>query len=139
MAQIQQPHDQYPNPFAYFANTHVSIEKRKRKAATGASNMKIVNLTQNPDNSFNVLIKGNRGMTYEVLFSEQSITCSCPDFQKHTVKPICKHMFKLICISENHDDDCQTYSDFSCSQSHNKKYKNLTGGIIMLNRKCRKQ
>ncbi|NBR14999.1 MAG: hypothetical protein EBU01_10545, partial [Crocinitomicaceae bacterium] len=79
------------------------FEKRKRKAATGASNMKIVNLTQNPDNSFNVLIKGNRGMTYEVLFSEQSITCSCPDFQKHTVKPICKHMFKLICISENHD------------------------------------
>jgi hypothetical protein len=102
MAQIQQLHNQYPNPFAYFANTHVSIQKRKGKA-TGASNMKIVNLTQNPDNSFNVLIKGNRGMTYEVLFSEQSITCSCPDFQKHTVKPICKHMFKLICISENHD------------------------------------
>lgn len=102
MAQIQQPHDQYPNPFAYFANTHVSIEKRKRKA-TVDSNMKIVNLTQKPDNSFNVLIKGNRSMTYEVLFSEQSITCSCPDFQKHTVKPICKHMFRLICISENHD------------------------------------
>ena len=118
MAQIQQPHDQYPNPFAYFANTHVSIEKRKRKAATGASNMKIVNLTQNPDNSFNVLIKGNRGMTYEVIFSEQSITCSCPDFQKHTVKPICKHMFKLICISENHDifNNSMILSDLMNSQ-----------------------
>ena len=117
MAQIQQPHDQYPNPFAYFANTHVSIEKRKRKA-TVDSNMKIVNLTQKPDNSFNVLIKGNRGMTYEVLFSEQSITCSCPDFQKHTVKPICKHMFKLICISENHDifNNSMILSDLMNSQ-----------------------
>lgn len=103
MAQIQQPHDQYPNPFSYHANTHVSIQKRKLKA-TGASNMKIVNFTQNlDDNSFEVLIRGTRGITYNVFFSEHSITCSCPDFQKHTVKPICKHMFKLICLSENDD------------------------------------
>ncbi len=101
MSQIQQQSQE--NPFNYFANTPRSIQKRKNQA-TRQSNMKIVDFTQNPyNNSFNVLIKGNRGMTYEVLFSEQSITCSCPDFQKHTVKPICKHMFKLICLSENHD------------------------------------
>lgn len=99
MAQIQ---EQYLNPFAYHANTPHSIDKRKQHA-TRPSNMKIVNFTQNPNNSFNVLIKGNRGITYDVFFSEQSITCSCPDFQKHSVKPICKHMFKLICLSENQD------------------------------------
>jgi hypothetical protein len=101
MAQIQQ--NQYLNPFAYFANTPLSIEKRKRNASKN-SNMKIVDFIQNPhNNSFTVLIKGNRGITYNVFFSEQSITCSCPDFLKHTVQPICKHMFKLICLSENHD------------------------------------
>lgn len=99
MAQIQ---EQYPNPFAYHANTPHSIQKRKQHA-TRPSNMKIVDFTQNLDNSFNVLIKGNRGITYDVFFSERAITCSCPDFQKHTVKPICKHMFKLICLSENQD------------------------------------
>lgn len=100
MAQIQYPN---PNPLSYYANTPLSIEKRKQKA-TRHSNMKIVNFTQNPDdNSFEVLIKGTRGITYIVFFSEHSITCSCPDFQKHTVKPICKHMFKLIYLSENND------------------------------------
>lgn len=104
MSQIQpQPQqNQYPNPLSYFANTPHSIERRKQKA-TRHSNMKIVDFTQNPDNSFNVLIKGTRGITYVVFFSESAITCSCPDFQKHTVKPICKHMFKLICLSENQD------------------------------------
>ena len=104
MAQIQpQPQNhQYPNPFAYFANTPLSIHKRKQHA-TRNSNMKIVDFTQNPNNSFNVLIKGNRGITYDVFFSESAITCSCPDYEKHSVKPICKHMFKLICLSENHD------------------------------------
>ena len=101
MAQIEEQ-IQHPNPFAYFANTPQSIDKRKRNAMRNSS-MKIVDFTQNPDNSFNVLIRGNRGITYDVFFSEHSITCSCPDFQKHTVKPICKHMFKLICLSENHD------------------------------------
>ena len=101
MSQIQ-AQIQYPNPFAYFANTPQSIDKRKRNAMR-KSNMKIVDFTQNPDNSFEVIIKGNRGITYDVFFSEHAITCSCPDFQKHTVKPICKHMFKLICLSENHD------------------------------------
>ena len=101
MAQIEEQ-IQHPNPFAYFANTPQSIDKRKQNAMRN-SNMKIVDFTQNPDNSFNVLIRGNRGITYDVFFSEHSITCSCPDFQKHTVKPICKHMFKLICLSENHD------------------------------------
>jgi len=104
MAQIQPQaqQNQYPNPFAYFANTPLSIRKRKQHA-TRNSNMKIVDFTQNPNNSFNVLIKGNRGITYYVFFSERAITCSCPDYEKHTVKPICKHMFKLICLSENHD------------------------------------
>jgi hypothetical protein len=102
MAQIQ-PQNQYLNPFAYFANTPFSIEKRKKNAKRH-SNMKIVDFTTNhQDNSFEVIIKGNRGITYNVFFSERAITCSCPDFQKHTVKPICKHMFKLICLSENHD------------------------------------
>ena len=101
MAQIQEQ-NQYPDPLSYFANTPHSIDKRKQHA-TRPSNMKIVNFTQNPNNSFNVLIKGNSGITYDVFFSEQSITCSCPDFQKHSVKPICKHMFKLICLSENQD------------------------------------
>jgi len=107
MSQVQQIQQiqpqQYPNQLSYYANTPLSIEKRKRKA-TRHSNMKIVNFTQNSDEgSFEVLIKGNRGITYDVFFSEHSITCSCPDFQKHTVKPICKHMFKLICLSENND------------------------------------
>ncbi len=102
MAQIQPHNYQYPDPFAYFANRPDSIERRKRNASRN-SNMKIVDFTKHPDNSFNVLIKGNRGITYNVFFSEQSITCSCPDYQKHTVKPICKHMFKLICLSENQD------------------------------------
>lgn len=101
MAQIQEQ-IQYPNPLSYFANTPHSIQKRKQHA-TRPSNMKIVDFTKHPDNSFNVLIKGNRGITYDVFFSERTITCSCPDFQKHSVKPICKHMFKLICLSENHD------------------------------------
>jgi len=100
--QIQPQHHQYQNPLSYFANTPHSIERRKQKA-TRHSNMKIVDFTQNPDNSFTVLIKGTRGITYVVFFSESAITCSCPDFQKHTVKPICKHMFKLICLSENQD------------------------------------
>ena len=100
MSQIQQ---QNRNPFDYFANTPDSIKKRKYQA-TRQSNMKIVDFTQNPhNNSFNVLIKGHRGITYEVFFSDSAITCSCPDYEKHTVKPICKHMFKLICLSENHD------------------------------------
>lgn len=105
MAQIQQiqpQQNQYLNPLSYFANTPRSIDKRKRNA-TRNSNMKIVDFTQNPNNSFNVLIKGNRGITYDVFFSESAITCSCPDYEKHSVKPICKHMFKLICLSENHD------------------------------------
>ena len=110
MAQIQQQQQlqpqpqnyQYPSPFAYFANTPISIEKRKRKAKQSSS-MKIINFIKNDDGSFLVYIKGTRGIYYRVFFSEHSITCSCPDFQKHTVKPICKHMFKLICLSENHD------------------------------------
>ena len=93
---------QYPNPLAYFANTPRSIEKRKRKAST-VSPMKIINFIRNDDGSFVVSIKGIRGIYYQVFFSEQEITCSCPDYQKHTVKPICKHMFKCICLSENHD------------------------------------
>ena len=97
-----QNQNQYSNPFTYHANTHRSIEKRKHKASTPSS-MKILNIIQNDDGSFIVYIKGNRGIYYQVFFSEQEITCSCPDFQKHTVKPICKHMFKLICLSENHD------------------------------------
>lgn len=97
---VQNQH-QYPNPFAYFANTPRSIEKRKRKANN--SSMKIINFIKNDDGSFSVYIKGTRGIYYQVFFSESAITCSCPDFEKHTVKPICKHMFKLICISENHD------------------------------------
>jgi hypothetical protein len=97
---VQNQH-QYPNPFAYFANTQRSIEKRKRKANN--SSMKIINFIKNDDGSFSVYIKGTRGIYYQVFFSESAITCSCPDFEKHTVKPICKHMFKLICISENHD------------------------------------
>ena len=100
MAQIQQYQE---NPFNYFANTPRSIEKRKRNAIR-PSNMKIINFTQNPDNnSFNVIIIGNRGITYHLFFSQSAITCSCPDYEKHTVKPICKHIFKLICLSENHD------------------------------------
>jgi hypothetical protein len=102
MDQIQQIEEQYINPLSYFANTPRSINRRKYQA-TRQSNMKIVNFTHNTDNSFEVIIKGNRGITYDVFFSEHAITCSCPDFQKHTVKPICKHMFKLICLSENHD------------------------------------
>ena len=101
MAQIQQY--QLQNPLNYFANTPRSIEKRKRNA-TRQSNMKIVDFTQNPhNNSFDVLIQGNRGITYHLFFSESAITCSCPDYEKHAVKPICKHMFKCICLSENHD------------------------------------
>jgi len=104
MSQLQQQYQDYiSNPFNYFANTPRSIQKRKHQA-TRQSNMKIVDFTQNPhNNSFNVLIKGNRGMTYQLVFSESAITCSCPDYEKHTVKLICKHMFKLICLSENHD------------------------------------
>lgn len=104
MSQIQQQYQDYiSNPLNYFANTPFSIQKRKNQA-NRQSNMKIVDFTQNPDNnSFNVLIKGNRGITYNLFFSESAITCSCPDYEKHTVKPICKHMFKLICLSENHD------------------------------------
>jgi len=106
MAQIQQQQQyQFQNlsPLTYFANTPRSIQKRKLHA-TRQSNMKIVDFTQNShDNSFRVLIKGNRGITYDVFFSESAITCNCPDYEKHTVKPICKHMFKLICLSENHD------------------------------------
>lgn len=103
MSQIQQSQLQNRNPLDYFANTPRSIQRRKYQA-TRESNMKIVDLTQNPhNNSFNVLIKGHRGITYEVFFSDSAITCSCPDYEKHTVKPICKHMFKLICLSENHD------------------------------------
>ena len=98
-----EPQVQYPNPFAYFANTPISIDRRKRQA-TRQSNMKIVDFTHNiVDNNFNVIIKGNRGIIYDIFFSESAITCSCPDFQNHTVKPICKHMFKCICLSENHD------------------------------------
>ena len=100
MAQIQQYQE---NPLNYFANTPHAIYTRKNKA-TKPSNMKIVDFTQNShDNSFRVLIKGNRGITYDVFFSESAITCNCPDYEKHTVKPICKHMFKLISLSENHD------------------------------------
>jgi len=104
MAQIQQQYQvQNLSPLTYFANRPRSIEKRKLHA-TRQSNMKIVDFTQNTDdNSFNVLIQGNRGITYHLFFSESAITCSCPDYEKHTVKPICKHMFKLICLSENHD------------------------------------
>jgi hypothetical protein len=104
MAQIQQQYQfQNLSPLTYFANTPRSIQKRKLHA-TRQSNMKIVDFTQNShDNSFRVLIKGNRGITYDVFFSESAITCNCPDYEKHTVKPICKHMFKLICLSENHD------------------------------------
>lgn len=108
MSQLQQYYEQQyqdyiSNPLNYFANTTRSIERRKHQA-TRQSNMKIVDFTQNPhNNSFTVIIKGNRGIIYNVFFSEQSITCSCPDYQKHTVKPICKHMFKLISLSENHD------------------------------------
>ena len=105
MAQIQQQQHQVQNlsPLTYFANTPFSIQKRKIHA-TRQSNMKIVDFTQNPhDNSFNVFIKGNRGIIYQLFFSESAITCNCPDYEKHTVKPICKHMFKLICLSENHD------------------------------------
>ena len=90
----------YPNPLTYFANTPRSIERRKVKA-TKPSSMKIINFTRNDDGSFIVFIKGNRGIIYEVFFSEHEITCDCPDYQKHCVKPICKHMFKLICLSEN--------------------------------------
>ena len=104
MSELQQEYQDYiSNPLHYYANTQHAIDKRKNKA-NKPSNMKIVDFTQNPhNNSFTVLIKGNRGIIYNVFFSEQSITCSCPDYQKHTVKPICKHMFKLICLSENHD------------------------------------
>lgn len=104
MSQIQQEYQNYiSNPLNYFANTPRSIQRRKHQA-TRLSNMKIVDFTQNPhNNSFNVLIKGHRGITYQLFFSESSITCSCPDYEKHSVKPICKHMFKLICLSENHD------------------------------------
>jgi hypothetical protein len=65
--------------------------------------MKIINFTKHDDGSFIVSIKGVRGIPYQVFFSEQAIMCDCPDYQKHSVKPICKHMFKCICLSENHD------------------------------------
>lgn len=90
------------NPLLYFANTPQAINTRKNKASKPSS-MKIINFTKHDDGSFIVSIRGNRGIIYQVFFSEQSITCDCPDYQKHTVKPICKHMFKLICLSENND------------------------------------
>jgi len=102
LAQYQNQIAQYPNPLAYFANTPRSIEKRKRKASI-VSPMKIINFIRNDDGSFVVSIKGIRGIYYQVFFSEREITCSCPDYQKHSVKPICKHMFKCICLSDNHD------------------------------------
>ena len=98
MNQLVQNH--YPNPLTYFANTPRSITFRKNKALR-VSPMKIINFTKNDDGSFIVSIKGVRGIPYQVFFSEQEITCSCPDYQKHSVKPICKHMFKCICLSEN--------------------------------------
>ena len=96
---VQNP---YSNPLTYYANTPRSITFRKREA-TRPSSMKIINFIKNDDGSFIVSIKGVRGIPYQVFFSEQEITCSCPDYQKHSVKPICKHMFKCICLSENDD------------------------------------
>lgn len=100
MNQLVQNQNPYPNPLTYFANTPRSISFRKNKALR-VSPMKIINFTKNDDGSFIVSIKGVRGIPYQVFFSEQEITCSCPDYQKHSVKPICKHMFKCICLSEN--------------------------------------
>ena len=100
MNQLVQNQNLYPDPFSYFANTPRSITFRKNKALR-LSPMKIINFTKNDDGSFIVSIKGVRGIPYQVFFSEQEITCSCPDYQKHSVKPICKHMFKCICLSEN--------------------------------------
>ena len=102
MAQLVQNQNLYPDPFSYFANTPKSITFRKHKALR-VSPMKIINFTKNDDGSFIVSIKGVRGIPYQVFFSEQEITCSCPDYQKRSVKPICKHMFKCICLSENDD------------------------------------
>ena len=102
MSQLVQNQNPYPNPFSYFANTPKSITFRKNKASRPSS-MKIINFTKYNDGSFIVSIKGVRGITYQVFFSDQEISCDCPDFQKHSVKPICKHMFKLICLSENND------------------------------------
>ncbi len=102
MNQLVQNQNPYPNPLTYFANTPRSITFRKNKALR-VSPMKIINFTKNDDGSFIVSIKGVRGITYQVFFSEQAITCDCPDYQKRSVKPICKHMFKLLCLSENDD------------------------------------
>ena len=102
MAQLVQNQNLYPDPFLYFANTPKSITFRKNKALR-VSPMKIINFIKNDDGSFIVSIKGVRGIPYQLFFSEQEITCSCPDYQKHSVKPICKHMFKCICLSENDD------------------------------------
>ena len=102
MNQLVQNQNPYPNPLTYFANTPRSITFRKNKALR-LSPMKIINFTKYNDGSFIVSIKGVRGIPYQVFFSEQEITCSCPDYQKHTVKPICKHMFKCISLSENDD------------------------------------
>lgn len=102
MNQLVQSQNLYPDPFSYFANTPKCITFRKNKASR-QSPMKIINFTKNDDESFIVSIKGVRGIPYQVFFSEQEITCSCPDYQKRSVKPICKHMFKCICLSENDD------------------------------------
>lgn len=102
MNQLVQNQNLYPDPFSYFANRPQSIHRRKHKALK-LSLMKIIFFLKNDDGSFIVYLKGERYMIYMVSFSERAITCSCPDYQKHSVKPICKHMFKCISLSENDD------------------------------------
>jgi len=73
---------------------------RKYKATTQQMSITYFKLQDNKID-FRVGVIGSRKLPYILDFcqSTMNITCSCPDYEKRDHKPICKHMYFIVNLS----------------------------------------
>lgn len=70
-----------------------------RKYRSKTENLKILNY-ESLDSNFKVTVMGSRNKDYELNFNSDKVTCSCPDYTFREEKPICKHIYFLLYLSD---------------------------------------
>ena len=78
----------------------IRYRDRKYRAITQKMSITYFKLQDNPKD-FRVGVIGSRKIPYILDFSvsKLDVTCTCPDFQNRESKPICKHIFFIISLS----------------------------------------
>jgi hypothetical protein len=80
----------------------VPLEINNRKYRANTQHMKITYYKEHENQiDFRVGVIGSQKIPYILEFSQSTlnITCTCPDYEKRQYKPICKHMFFIVNLS----------------------------------------